>query len=180
MLLEWWRRRRARRELDPLATYDRLIESVEAEAAAVRRAAATLLALQGEQRRGMERARAQAEQLLARAQETERQGDLEAASQLRVDARQVRKAPEAAALQRVEEDAALLVSRARELQERLGALRAEREDAALRLRAGAAVREALQQESERFEQRIALEAARDEVERAHALAELYREEGRGA
>ena len=179
MLLEWWRRRRARREVDPLVIYDRLIESLEAEAASVRRGAATLLALQGELRRGAERARAQAEQLLARAQEAERHGDPEAASLLRADARLMRGAPDAAALLRVEEDAAVLVARATQQQERLGALRAERESAALRLEAGAAVREALQREAQRFEQLVALQEARDEVERAHALAELYREEGRG-
>lgn len=165
-------------QADPLAAWDALIEALEAEGAAVRRAAATLLALQGELRRAAQRAEARAQQLSARAQEAARRGEAGAAALLAQDAARAQAAADEAALARVEEDAQLLVASATGLQERLSALRAERESARVRLRAGALVREVLQRESEHFGRRVALQAARDEVERAHALAELYREEQR--
>jgi phage shock protein A len=181
MLLDWWRRRRGRAEVDPLGTYDRVIEALETEAASVRRSAATLLALQAELRRGAERSARQRQVLQERAREAELQEETRVADVLRQDL--VRHDEDAAsageALQRTEADAQLLVAAAHELEERLRALRAEREDAALRLRAGALVAQAVRLQAERFERRVALEAARDEVERAHALAQLYREERDG-
>ena len=180
MLLDWWRRRRARAAPDPLTAYDQVLGALEQEGARVRRGAAALLALQGELRRSAERAAAQARELEARADDAQRRGDERAAAVLRADRTRSQEEGRAAqaGLARVEADAEVLVAVARSVDERAGALRREREEAALRLRAGALVQDALQLQGERFEHRVALEAARDEVERAHALAELYREEQR--
>ncbi|MBF5041130.1 hypothetical protein FGE12_01900 [Aggregicoccus sp. 17bor-14] len=180
VLFDWWRKRRARAAPDPLATYDRVLGELEQEAARVRRAAAALLALQGELRRSAERAAAHLRELDGRADDARRRGDDRAAQVLHADRARSEEEGRAAraALARVEADAEVLVAAARSLEERLGALRREREDAALRLRAGELVQEALRLPGERFEHRVALDAARDEVERAHALAELYREEQR--
>jgi phage shock protein A len=178
MLFDWWRKRRARTAPDPLGTYDRVLGELEQEGARVRRAAAALLALQRELRRSAERAAAHARELEARLDAAQRRGEEATAEVLRTDG--VRSEEEGraarAALARVDADAQVLVAAARSLEERVGVLRREREEAALRLRAGVLVQEALRLQGERFAHRVALEAARDEVERAHALAELYREE----
>jgi hypothetical protein len=79
-------------------------------------------------------------------------------------------------LERADADGKLLLEAAAELGDRVVELRRERESASARLAAGGLVTEALRERGARFEQALVVDAARDEVERAHALADIYREE----
>ena len=81
-----------------------------------------------------------------------------------------------AALAQVEGDAAALAEAARGVAAQVEELERERRSARARLAAGTLVTAALGAQVEKVEQFLALDAARDEVERAHALAELYRED----
>ncbi|MGZ3461402.1 MAG: hypothetical protein ACXU86_23165, partial [Archangium sp.] len=83
-------------------------------------------------------------------------------------------------LHRAEQDGKLLQEAAADLGNRLAELRTERESASARLAVGGLVTGALREQVERFEKVLAVDAARDEVERAHALAEIYREERGGS
>ena len=79
-------------------------------------------------------------------------------------------------LERAEQDSQLLMEAASDLGARVSELRVERESASARLTVGGLVSEAMRERVERFEKVLAVDAARDEIERAHALADIYREE----
>ncbi|WP_375744112.1 hypothetical protein NR800_03965 [Corallococcus interemptor] len=164
--------------VDPLATFDRLIEDLERQAAEVRKAAATLLALKGELSRAAARYTARLGDIAGRRQTAHDRGDAKGVGVLERDRVQTERLLESTreSLRRAERDSELLLGAAGELGERVADLRIERESASARMAAGGVVTEALREQVERFDRVMALEAARDEVEKAHALADIYREE----
>jgi hypothetical protein len=75
-----------------------------------------------------------------------------------------------------ETNARLLMEAAEGLAREVSGLREERQSARVRLSAGVVVSEALKLRAAEFDRLMKLDAARDEIERANALAELYRED----
>jgi phage shock protein A len=178
MLFGFWRKKDKKKPVDPLAAFDQLIEDLERQGAEVRKSAATLLALKGELTRSLERYTRQREDILQRRAVAESRGDGKGAQVLRRDQEQaealLRSTREA--LDRAEGDSGLLLEAATELGARAAGLRIERQSASARLVAGSLVTGAMRERVDRIEKLLAVDAARDEVERAHALAEIYREE----
>lgn len=164
--------------LDPLAAYDQLLEELERQGADVRRSAATLLALRGELTRAIERDRKRIEDAQRRRGEAVARADARAERTMDRDVLELGKQVFASeeALARTQADAELLLELADELGRRASELRAERTSARARFAAGQLVATALQERTKEFKEALIVDAARDEVERAHALAEIYREE----
>ncbi|HUM13546.1 MAG TPA: hypothetical protein VLT82_21545 [Myxococcaceae bacterium] len=178
-----WFRRRPTPAPDPIAAYDDLVSDLAGEAAELRRAAATLLTVRarlGRELAGMEQV---GRTLRDRADRARAGGDLRAAEVLQADA--LREDGRASALReeltRTDSDVEQLEEAARRVADQVDRLRQERELAAARLTAGTALAsEALRSRSDRIRRLVAVDAARDEVERAHALAEVWREDREGA
>jgi hypothetical protein len=164
--------------LDPVAAYDGFIESLERQAAEVRKSAATLLALRGELARDGERYQKRIKELDERVKVAQSKGDARAEKTLRRDREEAEEMVEECekALASANEDSALLLEAAEDLARRGRELKAERMSARARMRVGAAVSGALARKVEEFDKLMALDAARDEVEKAHALADIYRED----
>jgi hypothetical protein len=160
-----------------LAAFDEALELLEKRGAELRRAAATLLATRAELQRRVDRLGEQLKDIKQRA-ETARIGrDLAGAQTLEADESDLRRLLHGAeeGLARADADASLLTEAAGELKNRQLQLQEERLLAQARVRAGEAV--ALAQRSAGLEWALTLrlEEARDEVEKAHALAAVYRE-----
>lgn len=165
-------------ESHPLESFDAVLASMERQGQELRRSAATLLALKAQFARDEERYRKQLTELGQRIEETGTLGDAKAEAVLRKDrtAMQLRLDETLKAKAQADEDAALLTRAVTEHMSRLEALRAERQSAQARLSAGVVVSEALQQQVEEVDRVLKLDKARDEIERAQALADIYREE----
>jgi phage shock protein A len=178
MLFRFWRKKKDAKPADPLAAFDQLIEDLERQAAEVRKSAATLLALKGELTRSVERYTRRLADIAERSQVAESRGDSKAVLVLHRDKGQTEALLKSTqeSLERVEPDARLLLEAATEIGTRVQELRTERESASARLVAGAIVTGAMREQVERIEKVLAVDAARDEIERAHQLAEIYREE----
>ncbi len=163
---------------DPLAAFDGVIAAFERQAAEVRKSAATLLALRGELTRDLERYRRRVADTRDRAVKAAERADHKAHATLERDVAEAQRLLEQTegALARVEGDAQLLAGAAEELRAKVTELKEERQSARARLKAGLVVSDAMKAQVQQFDRVLALDAARDEVERAHALAELYREE----
>ncbi len=166
----------AKKELDPLAAFDVVIASLERQGGEVRKSAATLLALRSELNRDVVKYGkriAGIEERLPRAE-----GDLAAEKTLRRDLHEAKRLLEKTheALAQAEGNAKLLMDAAEELGKQLVELQEERQSARARLSAGVMVSDALKAQVASFDRLMKLDAARDEVEKAHALAELYRED----
>lgn len=164
------------RSSDPIAVFDAVISSLERQGAEVRKSAATLLALRAELARDQEK---YSERVLATKQRLDRalgepkvektlMRDLTAAQQLFESTK--------AAYAQADADAKLLMEAAEDLSRQLSELEGERQSARARLFAGAMVSDALRAQVANFDRVMKLDRARDEVEKAHALAELYRED----
>jgi hypothetical protein len=171
-----WKRKAPRKEVDPLEAFDQLIASLERQGAEVRRSAATLLALRGElvrERDKLQKRLATLDERRARAD-----GDEVVERTLVRDEADTRRALEKAleSCSQAERDGKLLMDTAEDLTRQLAELKEERLSARARLSAGLMVSDALKTKAANFDKVMKLDAARDEVERAHALAELYREE----
>jgi chromosome segregation ATPase len=173
-------RRKPPKPQNPLAAYDAALEELSREGSAIRRSAATLLALRSELLRGLDKQRGQESALRRRIEEARAREDLLALQTLSRDLELLTPRLEAneAALAKAEADAATLTETAEALQRQQSALRSERESAHAQLALGQAIHTAFVAPA-RVERSVALDAARDEVERAHALAEIYREEQLG-
>jgi phage shock protein A len=179
MLFDWWRRKqKPAKPSDPLAAFDQLIEDLERQGAEIRKSAATLLALRGDVSRSEERYLKRLEELSHRASVARAREDAKVLAVLERDRSQAESLLRSTreALARADADARLLLEAAAELGERVAELRVERESASARLAVGGLVSQALRERVERFEKVLAVDAARDEIERAHALADIYREE----
>ncbi|MFP2911801.1 PspA/IM30 family protein [Pyxidicoccus sp. 3LFB2] len=174
----WKRKKEPSRPADPLAALDSLIENLERQGAEVRKSAATLLALKGDLTRAVERYTRRLDDIASRRTTAEGRGDTRAVAVLRKDREQAEAllASTRDSLERAEADGKLLLEAAAELGDRVVELRRERESASARLTVGGLVTEAMRERVARFEQALVVDAARDEVERAHALADIYREE----
>ncbi len=159
--------------MDPLAAFDAMIASLERQGAAARKAAATLVALRAELRRDEQKYRARLGELEAR-----ESGDPRVRSVMLRDAAEARGllARTEEALAQAEADATVLLATAEALSRQLAELKEERQSARARFAGGVQVSAALKARAADFEQVMKLDAARDEIERARALAELYREE----
>ena len=183
MLFDWLRKKKSekkpeKKSVDPLAAFDQLIEDLERQGAEIRKSAATLLALKGDLSRSEERYVKRLEDLSKRRALAESQGDSKIAATLERDRSQTESllSTTRESLNRAEQDAKLLLEAAADLGNRVAELRIERESASARLAVGGLVSGALREQVERFEKVLAVDAARDEIERAHALADIYREE----
>lgn len=166
--------------LDPLAAYDGVIDSLERQAAEVRKSAATLLALRGELTRDRDRYAKRLADLDSRVLEAGDTGAAKIEKVLRKDREEAAslKLQTETALEGARSDAELLMSAAEDLATKVSALKTERMSAKARFAAGHTMSAALQAQVEEFERVVKLDAARDEVEKAHALADLYREEAK--
>ncbi len=180
-MLGLFRRKGKKREADPLAAFDALLEDLERQGAQVRKSAATLIAMKGELARAIERDERKLADIAARLAEAKVQDDARAVRTLERDKvhaeAQLTASKEAHA--RGSADAGLLLELAEDLSRKVVDLKAERTSAQARLQAGQLVSEALRHRSAEIQKVLAVDAARDEVERAHALAEIYREEKEG-
>ena len=163
---------------DPLAVYDGFIESLERQGAEVRKSAATLLALRGDLTRDVEKYEKRSKDLTDRVRIADEKADARASKTLRRDlaeSKLMRKQSENA-LVSANEDAQLLLEAAADTASRVAELKSERQSARARLATGLVVSSALRARVEEFDKVIALDAARDEVERARALADVYRDD----
>ena len=183
MLFGWFRKKDKKKKApeDPLAAFDQLIEDLERQAAEVRKSAATLLALKGELTRSVERYSRRLLELDERRAVADSRGDAKSSSVLMRDRQQTETLLKSTreALERSETDSRLLLEAANDVGARVLELRTERQSASARLVAGGLVTGVMRERADRIERVLALDAARDEIERAHALADIYREE-RGA
>ncbi len=163
---------------DPLAVYDGFIEALERQGAEVRKSAATLLALRADLTRDAEKYATRSKELTARLGTAEAKADARAVKTLRRDLEEAMHLREQSekALVLANEDAQLLLEAAADTASRVAELKSERQSARARLASGLVVSAALRQRVEEFNKVVALDAARDEVERAHALADVYRED----
>ncbi len=183
MLFDWLRKKQKPQQkpgkpVDPLAAFDQLIEDLERQGAEVRKSAATLLALKGDLTRSEERYVQRLAELDRRRTQAESQGEAKIAGVLERDRLQAEQllASTRESLAKAESDSQLLLEAAADIGGQVAELRTERESASARLAVGSLVSEALRERVERFEKVLAVDAARDAVERAHALADIYREE----
>jgi len=193
-----WFRRREPPAPDPIAAYDDLVSDLESEAAELRRAAATLLTARARLGRELEQAQKAAQQLRTRAAQAavvggswssrprpanevrvERRADAAAAEVLLRDAERLDRQAEGLreALAQTDVDVDQLKEAAVRVTSQVEQLRNERELARARFTAGTALAaEAMRSRADRVRRLVAVDAARDEVERAHALAEVWRDE----
>jgi chromosome segregation ATPase len=183
MIFGFWRKKKKeqKKPADPLAAFDQLIEDLERQASEVRKSAATLLALKGELTRSAERYTRKLADMAERYKTAEASADIKAMQVFHRDQQQTEALLKSTreALERAEQDSKLLLEAANEVGERVTELRTERQSASARLMAGNLVTGAMIEKVERVDKVLAVHAARDEIERAHQLAEIYREE-RGA
>ncbi len=172
------KKKKAPETKDPLAVYDGFIESLERQGAEVRKSAATLLALRGDLTRDVEKYDKRSKDLALRVRTAEEKADARATKTLRRDLEEAEHMREQSekALVSANEDAQLLLEAAADTASRVSELKSERQSARARLATGLVVSSALRQQVEEFDKVIALDAARDEVERARALADVYRED----
>lgn len=176
-----WKRRAKAPPLDPLATFDGVIAALERQAGEVRRSAATLLAFRAELEREVAKQRDRLRAFEARLAEAERLGDDTAMATLGGDRDEARRriTEGEASLEGVASDARLLKETATSLARQVESLREERLGAQARMATGALVTEAMKAQAAQVERLLKLDAARDEIERAHALADIYREDAAG-
>jgi phage shock protein A len=180
MAFRWFRRRRPPPPSDPIAAYDDLVSDLDAEAAELRRAAATLLTVRARLEREHGQAVATARNLRDRSDEARRRGDERSSGVLTADSQRLERQGDGLreSLARTETDVAALKEAAGRVAEQVDRLRAERDLAAARFTASSALAaEAQRSRADRVRRLVAVDAARDEVERAHALAEVWREDG---
>jgi phage shock protein A len=164
-------------ESDPLKVFDEVIASLEKQAAEARKSAATLLALRGELKRDVEKFEKRKVESAKRLKLATEKSDPKAMavleSDVQVAARNFKKTEDALVL--ATQDSERLLNAAKEIGSQLAELQEERQSAKARMKVGLEVSATLKQQADDFERLMKLDKARDEVERAHALAELYRE-----
>jgi phage shock protein A len=163
---------------DPLKVYDGMIESLDRQAGQVRRSAATLLALKGELARDHERYGKRCEDATERLAAAGEKGDARAERALKRDLDEAKELFDQTqkALDSANDDAHVLLETAEDLAKRARELKAERLSAHARFSTGQVVSSALRQQAEEFDRVMAIDAARDEIEKARALADIYRED----
>lgn len=167
---------KAQTVVDPLAVFDTVIASLDRQGAEVRRSAATLLALRAE----LARDEAKYEKRVLTIEEKLQRafGEPKVEKTLKRDQQEAQRLLETTreAHAQAETNAKLLMEAAEDLSRQLAELQEERQSARARLSAGVMVSDALKAQVANFDRVMKLDRARDEVEKAHALAELYRED----
>ena len=163
---------------DPIAAFDAVLESMERQGQELRKSAATLLTLKTQFIRDEQRYQSVSKELEGRIAEAGELGDAKAETVLRHDLRatQLRLEETLKARARADEDASLLTFAVQEHMGRLEALKTEKRSAQARLSAGLVVSDSLKAQVEEVDRVLKLDKARDEIERAHALADVYRED----
>ena len=161
---------------DPLAVFDAVIASLDRQGSEVRKSAATLLALRSELLRDEKKYEARVATTKDRLSAA--LGEPKAEKTLRRDVTEAQRLLERTreAYAQAEANAKLLMEAAEDLSRQLSELQEERQSARARLSAGVMVSDALKTQVANFDRVMKLDRARDEVEKAHALAELYRED----
>jgi len=181
MAFRWFRKRRPPPPPpDPIAAYDDLVSDLDAEAAELRRAAATLLTVRARLERELSQGEATARALQGRADHARSRGDTTSVGVLTADVHRLERQADGLreSLARTEADVSALKEAAGRVAEQVERLKAERDLAAARFTASTALAaEAQRSRADRIRRLVAVDAARDEVERAHALAEVWREDG---
>lgn len=167
---------KAQKAVDPLAVFDTVIASLDRQGAEVRKSAATLLALRAELAR--DEAKYEQRVLTIKEKLDRALGEPKIEKTLERDQQQAQQLLQTTreAHAQAETNAQLLMEAAEELSRQLAELQEERQSARARLSAGVMVSEALKAQVANFDRVLKLDRARDEVEKAHALAELYRED----
>lgn len=178
MAFSFFKKKAQPKPVDPLEAYDGVLASMERQGQELRKSAATLLTLKAQFARDEARYQQQLGELGRRIEEAGELGDAKAETVLRRDllATQRRLEETLKARAQADEDASLLTHAVTEHMKRLEDLRAERQSAQARLSAGVVVSDALRQQVEEVDRVLKLDKARDEIERAQALADIYREE----
>jgi phage shock protein A len=171
--------RKAKVGRDPLLrVFDERVDELERRAAELRLSAATLLATRGDLERGKLAADARAAQCRTRSDQAKKSEDAHGQAVLVADAEAATTEAEGFAKQmmQVDEDARAITETVRKLESELASLRQERAGAEARLTAAAAVTGASRALAEKAYQIRELDEARDGVEKAKALADVYRED----
>ena len=164
-------------EDDPVKAYDRRLDTLTSRAAELRRTAATLLAARGEIDRALKAAQSAEEQARSRLAQAAGRADIVQVLESDIARAQERAKPLADERVRIDVEAKGLSETVAKVEAEAEALRRERDSVAARLAASRSVAEASGKVlSENFGEMAALERARDEVERAHALADVVRED----
>lgn len=166
---------------DPIAVFDELIASVSRQGAVVRESAATLSTIRSQLKRDCEKYQSRIKDCQQRLIDAQKLKDDLVVDRLKSDAEEATRmaAESTESLARVEGDARQLMETAQLLAKQLAELKAERVSARTRMTAGSVTQKALKERSEEFDRVLKLDKARDDIERAHALAELYREDSKG-
>ena len=167
-----------RKPEDPMEAWDRRIDALSGKGSELRKAAATLLALRSELERGVNTAKARMKDAGSRLEQAIAQSKQDVATVLEDDLEQARERADhlTAELERVVQDASALGLTAREIEKEAEGLRRERASAAARLMASKTVSGLAHALNDRLDEVMALEKARDDIERAHALAEICKED----
>ena len=179
-LWSWFKKRfgRAPPEAeDPVKAFDQRLDTLGARACELRRSAATLLAARGEIDRAIVAAKDAEQQARDRLGKAAGRADI--AAVLEADAARAAERQQALKEQRekLETEAKALAETVGKVEADAELLRREREAVQARWKASRTVTEASSKVlSDSFSELAALERARDEVERAHALADITRED----
>ncbi|PZR16664.1 MAG: hypothetical protein DI536_05775 [Archangium gephyra] len=174
MVFGFFKRKKEEKPGDPLAVFDHLIDSIERQSSAARKSAATLLALRAELHRDQEKYRNRVVAIEGKRPNAD-PAVLKVLGRDQTEAQRLLERTDEA-LAQAEADASLLMETAEELGRQLQELKEERQSARVRFSGSSMVTDALKVQAAQFEKVMQLDAARDEVEKAHALAELYRED----
>lgn len=181
-VIAWLRERLSGRSLpapvDPIDAYDRRIDALSGRGGELRRAAATLLALRGELERGLAAEEGKQRDARARLEQARGKSRADVSAVLSEDLERATERMEAMSneLAQVGEDAKALGASAKEVEREAEQLRRERASAVARLSASVTVARVAHAKSDRLDEILALDRARDEVERARALAEVCKED----
>jgi len=161
-----------------LRAFDTRIAELAGRGAELRRSAATLLATRGELERSQDAAQARAKQCRTKAASAKKSGENSAHTVLLADAEAADAEARGFAEQilRLDEDARAIGDTTRKIEAEVASLRQELSGAEARLTAAAAVTSASKAMAEKADQLRSLDEARDGVEHAKALADVYRED----
>jgi phage shock protein A len=164
-------------EDDPVKAYDQRLDSLQARATELRRSAATLLAARGELDRSIGAAQEQESQARERLVKAAFKPDVAAVLQADVTRAQERARALSEERGRLEDEAGVLAETVGNIEAEAETLRRERASAQARWTASRTVAAASTRVLvDSLGEMSALDRARDEIERAHALAQICRED----
>jgi phage shock protein A len=175
---DWLRGKRETEPVDPVRAFEQRIDALAARAGALRKSAATLLTVRRDLDRQLESTAKNVETAKANQAKATESGDAQAAEVLGADRERFERDREHLQAQRdkVATDATALTEAVRGIEGDLEQLRRERDSARVQLAASNVLARSRPALEDRVDELLQLDAARDEVERAHALAEIYKED----